>query len=63
MAVKLSKRTARHSDCDHDDFTYRGMPVYCPQCAGVVTLALLAGNTWVPVGPKTNSHRAARVSV
>jgi hypothetical protein len=37
--------------------------VYCPQCAGVVTLTLLAGDTWVPVGPKVNSHRAARVSV
>lgn len=39
MAVSLSKRTARHAACDHDDYRLSGWPLYCGQCADPVTLA------------------------
>lgn len=64
MAISLSKRTARHAACDHDDYTYRGTLVYCPQCTEAQTLWLLVSSTdWAPCTGKRVSHRSARVSV
>ena len=64
MAVKLSKRTARHAACDHDDYRVSGWPQYCGQCADPVTLTYwpsLTSDVVIHVLPGT--YPTHRVSV